>query len=164
MSLAFWRNIWECVCMCVCVCVLRTFWRVGGPEKVNSCSSLSQTNTGIHTHMQAPKGSSREAQRCLCARQISHVSLLQHTDRSSQYSLLYEGQVHARRAERKEGGESKSGKEVITPTTSFLSFFTLSSCLPCLSPSLSLSFRTLPLCSPSFSTEESSLSVGIGAL
>lgn len=78
------------------------------PKKVNSYSSLSHTNIGIHTHMPAPKGSSREAQRRLCAGQISHVSLLQHTDRSSQYSLLYEGQVHACRAEReKEGGRKR---------------------------------------------------------
>lgn len=68
----------------------------------------------------------------LCG-QISHVSLLQHTDRSSQYSLLHEGQVHACRAERerkREGErECKSGKEVITQTASFLSLFTLSPCL-----------------------------------
>ncbi|KAI4824003.1 hypothetical protein KUCAC02_012549, partial [Chaenocephalus aceratus] len=30
-----------------------------------------------------------------------------HTDRSSQYSLLYEGQVHARRAEREKEEESQ---------------------------------------------------------
>lgn len=98
--------------------------------------------------MPAPKGSSREAQRRLCAGQISHVSLLQQTDRSSQYSLLNEGQVHARHAEREqEGGrESKSEKEVRAQTTSFLSLFTLSPCI--MSP---MSFRlSLPLYTPLF--------------
>lgn len=135
----------------MCVCLRQEDLLEGvGPEKVNSYSSLSHTNTGIHTHMPAPKGSSREAQRRLCAGQISHVSLLQHTDRSSRYSLLYEGQVHACRCERKKrGGRKRVGKKLQPkPLLSFLfSHFPLVSCLPCLS--LSLSLHTLPLFSPS---------------
>lgn len=117
--------------------------------------------------MPAPKGSSREAQRCLCAGQISHVSLLQHTDRSSQYSLLHEGQVHACRAEReKEGGRKRveEWERSYNPNSFFpFSFHTfslshVSRVFPSLSPFINSPF-SLPL-----SAEESSLSIGIEAL
>lgn len=99
--------------------------------------------------MPAPKGSSREAQRRLCAGQISHVSLLQHTDRSSQCSLLYEGQVHARRAGREKRGRErvKEWEKKLEPKP-LLSF--LFSHFPLVShvfPSLSLPSYTPPFLS-----------------
>lgn len=107
-----------------------------------------------------PKGSSREAQGCLCVSQISHVSLLQHTDRSSECIPLYEGQVHAcRRVKKREGGRRrKSGKEVTTQSALFSHFRLVSHVFASFSPSTLFPF-TLPL-----STEESSLSAGTRAL
>lgn len=97
-----------------------------------------------HTHSHTPglKGSSRETQQCLCQGQISHVSLLQHTDRSSQYRPLYEGQVHAHLQGGTEGGR-KGGKveKCIFP---FSPHFLLASCLH-----LSFSPHALLLSSPS---------------
>lgn len=144
--------------MRVCVCVQRALWRMGGGEKVNSCSSLSHTSRGIidtHARTPAPKGSSREARRCLCAGQISHVSLLQHTDRSSQCSRLHEGQVHA------EGGRGRGERrkverrEVATQTASFFSLFSHFLLVSYPSPLL---HRPPPL-----SAEESGPSIGIEA-
>lgn len=107
-----------------------------------------------HTHVPGLKGSSREMQRCLCQGQISHVSLLRHTDRSSQFSRLHEGQVHARRQGGKGGGRKGAEKSAFP-------FPPLSPCLmsPSSSPSpLLLSSFPLPL-----STEESSRSAGSGS-
>lgn len=108
----------------------------------------------------APKGSFRQAQQCLCASQISHVSLLQHTDRSSECIPLFEGQVHAcRRVKKREGGRQwKSGKEVTTQSALF-SHFPLVSHV-----SASFSTSTPSPVSLPLSTEESSLSAGTGAL
>jgi len=113
--------------------------------KVDSYSPLLRTITGTYTHMTASKGSSIKGQRCLCVCKISHVSLLQHTDRSSEYSLLYEGQVHARRREK--DVVRKTVKEWERSYNPNLSLFTLSPCLPCLC--FYLSPCTLPLFSPS---------------
>lgn len=67
-----------------------------------------------------------ETQRCLCASQISHVSLLYHTDTSSQYSVLHEGQVPACCHRAKEGGRKRVvGKQLyVNQNASFLSLST----------------------------------------
>lgn len=81
----------------------------------------------IHTHTHVPglKGSSGETQQCLCQGQISHVSLLQATDRSSVgCNPLHEGQVHARQGG-KQGG--RKGPEEWERSASFLSLCTFPS-------------------------------------
>lgn len=114
----------------------------------------------IHTRLGLKE--TTETQRCLCASQISHVSLLYHTDTSSQYSLLHEGQVPACCHREKEGGRKRVvGKQLyVNQKASFLSLHTFPLPRIYIFPSYFIHSSF----SLSLSTEESSLSIGIEAL